>query len=171
MTTDTVRLLARYNAHANTEMNRVLAGLPASEWDRDQGGYFPSYRALTGHIYTADVHWLVRFSGHRRFSAVRGAPFDFPPSFGEPPFGGREEYLALRAELDARITAFADEVTDDDLAADLDYRNSRGEAFTRNFGGLVLHLFHHQTHHRGHISMLLDQGQVANDYSSLISIL
>lgn len=169
--TDAIRLLARYNAHANAEMNQVLASLPSEGWDQDRGGYFPSFRALTGHLYTADVVWLVRFTGLRPFQTVKGAPFDFPPSFGEPPFGGFDEYLGLRRDLDAKLVAFTQELTEADCAADLDYRNSRGEPFTRNFGGLVVHVFNHQTHHRGHISMLLDQMKVANDYSNIVSIL
>ncbi len=34
---------------------------------------------------------------------------------------------------------------------------------------VFLHLFNHQTHHRGQISVLLDQLGVENDYSNLIS--
>jgi len=171
MTADTVRLLARYNTQANAEMNRILAALPDSDWEKDQGGYFSTLRSLTGHLYTADVVWLVRFTAHRPFRTVKGAPFDFPPSFSEPPFGGRDEYLKLRPALDASLEAFAAELTDADLAADLSYRDSRGNASTKNLGGLVLHLFNHQTHHRGQISMLLDQAKVANDYSNITALL
>ena len=38
MTTDTIQLLARYNAHANTEMARVLAQLDDEQWNRALGG-------------------------------------------------------------------------------------------------------------------------------------
>lgn len=171
MTTDTVLLLARYNAHANTEMNKILAGLTDEEWNADRGSYFGSLRSLTGHLYTADVHWMVRFGGHRPFAAVQGEPFDFPPSWATPPFGAVDEYLGLRTTLDARISAFAAELTDADLAVDLDFRNSRGEAHTKNFGGLVLHWFNHQTHHRGAVSQILDQMKKANDYSNIMGLL
>lgn len=168
---DIVRLLARYNAQANTEMNKVLASLTPEEWGADRGGHFPSFRSLTAHIYTADTHWLVRFTGLRPFQAIKGSPFDFPPSFGEPLFETVSEYLDLRSALDAKLTAFAGEVTPADTAADLTYRNSRGEQYTKNFGGLVLHMFNHQTHHRGAISMLLDQMKKPNDYSNLSGLL
>jgi uncharacterized damage-inducible protein DinB len=171
MTLDTPRLLARYNTQTNAEMNRILATLTPEEWEADRGGYFSSFRSLTGHLYTADVHWLVRFTGRRPFAAVKGEVFDFPPSFGQPPFATLGEYLAARPGLDACIEAFVAELTEADLAADLDYRNSRGEAFTKNFGGLVLHMFNHQTHHRGMVSLYLDQMKKANDYSNLTSLL
>lgn len=171
MTVDTARLLARYNTQANAQMNTVLATLTPEEWEADRKGYFSSFRSLTGHIYTADVHWLVRFSGHRAFATVKGEPFDFPPSWSEPPFGSFAEYLQLRTDLDAKLEAWAAELTAADLGADLSYRNSRGEPFAKNFGGLVLHLFNHATHHRGQVSMLLDQMGKANDYSNITTVL
>jgi len=171
MTIDTARLLAQYNAHANAQMNKVLSTLSPEEWDRDYGGYFSSFRALTGHLYTADVHWLVRFRGHRPFQAVQGSPFDFPPSWAEPPFRTLDEYLSLRASLDASLTAFVGELTNEDLACELAFRNSRGEDHRMNFGGLVIHVFNHQTHHRGQIAQLLDQLKKANDYSNVMALL
>ena len=171
MTVDTIQLLARYNARANAALNEILAQLPASDWDKDQGGYFSSYRSLTSHLYTADIVWLLRFSSHRRFATVAGAPFDRPPQFGVPAFGGFDEYLPLRRVADEKLLSFAEELTDADLATDLTYQDSRGTVYTKNFGGLVLHLFNHQTHHRGHISMLLDQAKVANDYSNISAML
>jgi len=171
MTVDTVRLLARYNAHANAEMNLILATLTPEEWEADRGGYFSSFRSLTSHIYTADVTWLVRFTGLRPFGTVRGEPFDFPPNFGTPAFGGFDEYLALRQRLDGRLQEFAAEVTDADLAQDLAFRTSRGDPHTMNFGGLILHMFNHQTHHRGSVSLLLDQMKKTNDYSNIMRIL
>jgi uncharacterized damage-inducible protein DinB len=33
----------------------------------------------------------------------------------------------------------------------------RGEVQKKNFGSLLLHLFNHQTHHRGQVTTLLSQ--------------
>jgi len=167
MTIDTVKLFAKYNAHANAEMNKILSTLSPEEWTKERGGYFPTFQTLLGHVYTADVHWLVRFTAHRPFAAVKGAPFDFPPSWSEPPFGGFAEYQSLRARLDSSLIAFAGEVTEADMVADLAYRNSKGDPFTKNFGGLVFHVFNHQTHHRGMVALYLDQMGVKNDFSNL----
>lgn len=171
MTVDTFELLARYNATANESMNSILAKIPERDWDKDLGGYFSSLRSLTGHIYTVDVHWMVRFSGRRKFQTIQGAPFSSPPSFGHPPFGKFSEYLALRQDLDAKIQDFVKELTPEDLASELTFRNSRGDELTKHFGGLALHWFNHQTHHRGQISMLLDQMKIDNDYSNITALL
>lgn len=169
--TDTVRLLARYNAHANAEMNKILAPLPPEEWSKDRGGFFPSFAKLLGHIYDADLTWMIRFTGLRRFQAIHGGPFDFPPAPGEAPFGAFAEYREKRGLLDAALVAFAAELTEADLTADLSYRNRQGEDVTKSFGGLVLHLFNHQTHHRGMVALALDQMGVPNDFSNLNAVL
>lgn len=164
---DTARLMARYNTHANAQMNKVLATLGPAEWEKDRGGYFPTLAALVGHIYTADVHWMVRFTALRPFASVKGAPFDFPPAFGDRVFPSFIDYLPKRQALDAKLEAFLGEITPADIPKDLEYRNSRGETLTKNVGGLLLHVFNHQTHHRGAIAQVLDQMGVANDYSNL----
>ena len=67
--------------------------------------------------------------------------------------------LEHRARLDAIIGALAAELSDSDLAQPITYKNSRGEC-RKNFGALLLHLFNHQTHHRGQASTLLSQAGV-----------
>jgi len=170
MTLDTVHLLTRYNTHANTEMNKVLSQLSEHDWTKDLGGFYPSFRALTTHLYTTDIAWLNRFNALRPFASIKGETFDFPPAPGEPPFHTIAEYLDKRRKLDAVFTAFADELTQDDLARDLTYRNYKGENLSKNVGGLVVHIFNHQTHHRGMIALYLDQLDIPNDYSSLSTV-
>jgi uncharacterized damage-inducible protein DinB len=70
MTTDTIKFMARYNAHANTEMGRVLAQLADEEWNRAMGGYYPSVRSLCSHLFiclrftAARLRpWVVRLKG------------------------------------------------------------------------------------------------------------
>lgn len=171
MNTADVRLLARYNAQANRDMNKVLQALPPTGWAEDRGGFYPSIRALAVHLYTADLAWLGRFRGLRNFAALQGDPFDFPPAPGEAPFATWDEYLPKREALDARFEALAAELTEADLAADLTYRNFRGEEMTKNVGGLLLHIVNHQTHHRGMVALYLDQADIPNDYSNLLSLI
>jgi len=165
--TETIRVLARYNAHVNAEMNGVLATLTPEDWTKERGGFYPSFHKLAAHLYTADLAWLVRFTGLRPFKSLKGDPFDFPPSPGEVPFTAFEDYVSKRKVLDAAFVAFAAELTDADLAAELSYRNFRGEALTKPFGALVVHTFNHQTHHRGMVALYLDQMGVENDFSNL----
>jgi uncharacterized damage-inducible protein DinB len=85
------------------------------------------------------------------------------------------ENLALlrvqRERLDAVITALAGEVGESDLEQVLVYRNTRGMAFSKPFGSLLLHMFNHQTHHRGQASTLLTQAGVDIGVTDLLMLI
>ena len=66
-----------------------------------------------------------------------------------------------------RLVGFVNEIAPEDLDRYLEYVDSHGRAYKRVFGGLVLHVFNHQTHHRGMISIYLENMGIANDYSNL----
>jgi uncharacterized damage-inducible protein DinB len=75
-----------------------------------------------------------------------------------------------RNELDSIINSFADEINSDDLSKSIKYKNLRGEDQSLNFGGLLIHVFNHQTHHRGMISFYLELLGKQNDYSNLATL-
>ena len=171
MTKDTVRLLAAYNAYANEGMNAKLASMDPEIWERGFGGFFGSIKDQCAHIYKGDLTWLSRLAALRPFACAASPILANPPKRDEVPFSSLDEYLRLRKALDALITAFASEITDEDLAAELSFTNWAGQAQVKNFGGLLMHLFNHGTHHRGGISVYLDMAGVENDFSNLIRLL
>jgi len=171
MTSDTIQLLARYNAHANTEMGRVLAQLDDEQWNRAMGGYYPSIRSLCSHVFISDLTWLRRFATLRAFGFARHEIFAKSPTWGELLFPTFRDYAADRKVLDERFTAFAEELLPEDLAQRLRYKNFKGVEQERPYGGLILHAFNHQTHHRGMIALYLDVLGKENDYSNLFVVL
>jgi uncharacterized damage-inducible protein DinB len=171
MTPDTVKLLARYNAHANTEMGRVLAQLSDEEWNREMGGYYPSIRSLCSHVFISDFAWLRRYATLRRFAFIEHPIFKKNPVWGELLFPTFRDWEVDRKALDERFTKFADEVAPEDLPQRLRYQNFKGIEQNREFGGLVLHAFNHQTHHRGMIALYLDLLGKENDFSNLFVLL
>ena len=78
--------------------------------------------------------------------------------------------MMMRSGLDSIIVSFADEITGDDLGTSLHYRNWKGEEQNRNVGGLIMHVFNHQTHHRGMVSLYLDLLGIENDFSNLAAL-
>jgi len=171
MVIETVQLFARYNAATNKKMNNIISGLAVDQWRKEFAGFFKSVEALCSHLYIADFNWLKRFSGLRSFSYIKASLFHEDITFDRIPFGSVEEYISMRDELDDQLTGFADELRNDDLAMDLKYRDSRGNEFAKNFGGLIMHMFNHQTHHRAMISLYLEEMGIANDYSNLSGVL
>jgi uncharacterized damage-inducible protein DinB len=169
-----LRTLALYNRRANAKMGETIKTLNPEEWERPLGAYFPSVRSLCSHIYIADLAWLKRFSRSPRagtFALFKDPLFSRDYGFKELLFPGPEDYLESRPPLDGLLADFADELNDGDLAENLDYANSAGDRFTKNFGGLLLHVFNHQTHHRGMISVYLELLGRANDFNSLSAVL
>jgi uncharacterized damage-inducible protein DinB len=171
MTPDTIKLLAQYNAHANTEMGRVLAQLGDEEWNQALGGYYPSIRSLGSHLFVSDLAWLRRFATLRPFAYAQHPIFQKNPAWGELLFPSFRDYAADRKVLDACLTQFAEEVAPEDLPKRLRYKNFKGVDQDRELGGLILHAFNHQTHHRGMISLYLDMLGKENDFSNLFVLL
>lgn len=154
-------LLATYNASMNTRLYAAAATLPKDALLADRGAFFGSIMGTLNHIVAGDTIWLRRFMGHPSSFASLQAMTGIPAPSGLTHIYSEdlESLLAHRVRLDAIISALAAEVTDADLARVLTYRNSRGEC-RKHFGSLLLHLFNHQTHHRGQASTLLSQSGV-----------
>jgi uncharacterized damage-inducible protein DinB len=170
MDTKTIRLLAAYNEKATNEMNKSISQIDEAQWNRNFDAYFPSIRKVANHIYIADFNWLKRFGKLRDFKYITDGIFAHEISFTANAFETRKEYLSQREYMDKLITTFADEVTQADLGQNLTYVDSKGTEYTRSFGGAVLHMFNHQTHHRGMISVFLEMLGIENDYSNLVHL-
>lgn len=162
-------LLASYNAAMNGRLYAAAATLPHDALRADRGAFFGSLIGTLNHLVAGDTIWLRRFMGHPAgFPAlVVMADMPTPTGLAWRYSDDLDTLLAHRVRLDAVITGLAAQVTDADLAHPLVYRNARGE-FRKGFGAVLLHLFNHQTHHRGQASTLLSQAGVDIGATDLI---
>jgi len=160
-TREDIVLLASYNAAMNARLYAATATLPQEALSADRGAFFGSILGTLNHIVAGDTIWLRRFVGHpSSFPALQAmAGIPAPSGLAHVYSNDLDTLLEHRMRLDAMIGALAAEVSDDDLAQPLSYRNSRGDN-RKHFGSLLLHFFHHQTHHRGQASTLLSQAGV-----------
>ena len=136
---DVARLLARYNRLANERLYAACATLPDEERKRDRRGFFRSIHGTLNHILRGDRNWLTRFQGGEASSAGLDAIL----------YEEFAELAAARAAEDDRLEAFARDLTSSFLAGSIRYVNNEGRALEDPTDLLVLHLFNHQTHHRG----------------------
>ncbi len=171
MDIQTVQMLDEYNRHVNKEMNAIIKGLNAEQWNRKFGGYFPSIHALCNHIYICDFNWLKRFSKLREFEFVKDTLFNKSIGFDAVAIGPIKDYIAKREALDEHIGKFVKEIKEEDLGKKLKYVDSEGNEYNIIFGVLIFHIFNHATHHRVMISLYLEEMGIANDYSNLVEIL
>jgi len=171
MDKDILNLLASYNTEVNKKMNIFIKMLKENEWEQEFKGYFNSIKSMCNHIYIGDFNWLKRFSKLRSFNYISNDIFKKDIKFTELAFSSIDEYIEKRKLLDKSITDFINELNDEDMGLKLTYVDSRGDEYKKNFGGLIIHMFNHQTHHRGMISLYLEEMGIANDFSNLNSIL
>jgi len=167
----TIKFLADYNQITNNNMNKLIANLSDEEWNRKFGGYFSSIRSLCNHLYICDFNWLKRFSLLREFEYIKEDFFKKDLKFGSHAFEDKYEYIQKRKELDEYMKGFVEEVKEEDLDQHLRYKDSHGDEHNQEYGLVILHVFNHQTHHRGMISIYLEEMKVENDYSNIMDII
>lgn len=170
MTSDTVKLLARYNRHANAEMGRICAELSEAEWKHTFDAYYASIRALCSHVFQGDVTWLKRFATARPFQYAEHPILRQPLVWGELLFPTYAEYAQERQVVDDLLSQLAEELVPEDFTRRLQYKSWQGVEQDRQLGGLLVHVFNHQTHHRGMVSVYLDMLGKPNDFSNIIPL-
>jgi len=61
-------------------------------------------------------------------------------------------------------------LTDEELLQPISYQNSKGVASKKTLFNLLMHVFNHQTHHRGQVTTLLSQSGIDIGVTDLVFI-
>lgn len=88
--------------------------------------------------------------------------------FDAVPWPRLDRYLPVRETVDALLERVVATITVASRSVQFSYVRANGEQRESHVGHVLLHLFNHQTHHRGQIALMLDELGVENDYSNLI---
>jgi len=160
-------LLAKYNKKANEKMNEIIKTLSEEEWNKQFTGFFKSIHELCSHIYGGDRRWLARLNADGKFKSLSNEIIQAEHDPKKLFFESINEYLTKRVELDNIIINFIDEIYGSDLDNKIKWKNAKGVEFTHTLGTGIIHLSHHETHHRGMISLYLEFLGKENDYSNL----
>ncbi|MEM9012774.1 MAG: DinB family protein [Pseudomonadota bacterium] len=145
---DYCRLMARYNAWQNGSLIQAAEGLSEAERWRDRGAFFGSIAATLNHLLWDDALWLMRFAGDERpeetVVPALAAPSDWM------------EFERLRSERDGEIMAWAAGLDDQALGGTVAWYPAGGTVRVEKPKALcAVHLFNHQTHHRGQVHGML----------------
>lgn len=156
---DELAVLARYNRWMNQRIYAVSARLPETEIMRDRGAFFGSIFATLTHIMVADLLWLHRFAradeADRLLDPIRAMVE--PTQLDQSLHGSLAELSTQREAIDMAIQGWIATLAEERLIAPITYTNIKGVAFTRRLSFLLIHVFNHQTHHRGQVTTLLHQ--------------
>lgn len=169
-----IRLLVNYNSRFNRQVYDAAARLDEAQYNKDLGAFFHSVNGTLNHILAGDILWFSRFyQSFKPYPALAAvSEFVQPETLDHMMY---PEFAALRQareKMDAMIAAWAhSELSESDLAEDLEYANTKGIVSKRNFGEVVMHVFNHHTHHRGQAStLLLQSGQDVGVTDFLVDI-
>ena len=183
-------LLADYNKKANNSMNEIIKTLTEEQWKKQFTGFYKSIQDICSHIAYWDFNGFNRCKYLHKFTSLE-EKFQNYEIFDIHSLkisdDGKEylnkylvsskylfenssidDYINTRAILDNRIIKFIDEITTDDLEKTIEFITINETKFKWKINELIIHLFNHQTHHRGMISLYLDMLERKNDFSNLI---
>ncbi len=125
---------------------------------------------VLSHILVSDTNQVKRISGF--FENVNYIA-DTLPVFENPmetAWDDLEEYKIVRTQVDEAIVELIESLTEEEISTRVTYTTYRGDEMEKVVYHMLMHMFNHETHHRGTVSVLLDQMSVENDYSGMIGL-
>ena len=140
--------MARYNRWANGRLYAACAGLDDEAYLRERGMFFGSIHGTLNHLLVGDRHWLAR---------IEGSPSP-DLRLDDRPYGTLDALRAARGVEDERIIALTARAREADLHRIVEYRRAtRPDVQRTPLDVCWMHLFNHQTHHRGQVHDQLSQ--------------
>jgi uncharacterized damage-inducible protein DinB len=147
ITPDYIRLMAIYNQSVNRSLYAICAGLSEEQRHQEFPVYFKSIHGILNHMLWADNTWLGRF---------KAIPFH-GPGYGGELYADFADLRTAREETDQEIRDWAETVSPEWFVSSLVWTSRfDGKQHTDLCSLLALHLFNHQTYHRGQLSVLLN---------------
>jgi uncharacterized damage-inducible protein DinB len=146
MTKPLFSMLAGYNAWANRRLYDAAERLSDADYRADRGAFFKSVHGTLNHLLVADRVWM------RRFTREGEAPNRLDAIL----FERLDELRAARRAEDERIVRYVEALGNEALAGRIRYRTITNPAdIEQPLAPALMHVFNHQTHHRGQVHALL----------------
>ena len=134
--------MSRYNQWANRRLFEACTQLPEGEFERARPAFFRSIAGTLNHLLITDQIWMDRLAGR----PYGGAKLD------DLPFPRLDDLRAARETLDQDIIAMSTNLDEAALAGTTTYRMmTKPQDASMPTLLCWLHVFNHQTHHRGQV--------------------
>ena len=148
--TEALIAMARNSAWANHRLLSACCQLSQEDFVAERTGFFPSIRETLNHNLQVDCFYIDALEGNPMGPAAR----ELPPE---------ETAAALKAaqrQWDQRLIVFCEALMPQDLHAEVRLVRGKDVQLDRT-DRVLLHLFQHQTHHRGQAHAMLSETPVA----------
>lgn len=140
--------MADHNRWMNERLYAVCKRMRDEERRRNLGAFFGSVHGTFNHLLLVERLWLGRISST-------------PPaieSLDQELYADFDTLAKEHARADAELTGFIDSLEPANLAGRIPYTSFvKKTAVSLPLGVILIHLFHHQTHHRGQITSLISR--------------
>ena len=145
---DYVRLMTAYNAAMNRRLYAAASRLDDGTRRAAGGVFWGSLHGTLAHLLWADRMWMSRLAGWSKpvskLAESAGCDDDFA------------RLAAQRAQFDDDLLAWGEGIDADWLGGDLSWFSGAAQRdIVMPRAKIVVHLFNHQTHHRGQAHALL----------------
>jgi arsenate reductase len=143
-----LRLMATYNHAMNERIYALAAELTDEQRKRDLGAFFGSIHRTLNHILWADARAVRKFTD---------GPIP-PADVNHEMHADFAELRKLRASVDDGFLKAAAQLKQEDLETWTTVTSvATGRTRTWPVGAMLVHIFNHQTHHRGQLTTMLRQ--------------
>jgi uncharacterized damage-inducible protein DinB len=144
-----VLTMAQYNAWQNGNIYETASQLTDAQRHENRGAFFNSISRTLNHILWADQVWLHRLTGSAKPAATSIAA-------GLVQFEVWSDLKFARTATDDQIEQWARALTESDFKGDLTWLSgATGKDMVTSRSIAMVHLFNHQTHHRGQVHAML----------------
>jgi uncharacterized damage-inducible protein DinB len=147
----TWRKLAQNNRLANHRLLTACKGLQPGEFEATRVSFFPTLKMTLNHILTVDWFYV---------DALEGGSLGPRAWENEEPFDTIAALADAQFAVDERLLQFCTGLTDASATGPTSIHRASGIQ-THRTDDVLMHLFMHQTHHRGQVHAMLAGSSVA----------
>ena len=167
-----MNMMALYNKNANKKLIEILLTVKEEDLIKETKAYFKSIHGTFLHIIQCDIYF---FNVYRKYSSKKkienedilnclNEDFTFNINIDED----LNSLIDIRKKLDDVIIAIVNSIEDFNISGKVIIPNA---VIKKPRYHLIMHALNHSTHHRGEISVMLDQMEYKNDYSNLMTMI
>ena len=139
MSMDQVKQFAHYNKWANARLYAAALDLSERSYRLHIGVFFGGLHGTLNHLLLTDRLWLKRLTGEG----------DHPNRLDAILYEDRMELACARIAEDERLIKVIESYDEAALKSLHSYKTTSGMPQSQVLADILMHLFNHQTHHRG----------------------
>jgi uncharacterized damage-inducible protein DinB len=136
-----LKTMARYNQWANRDLFAAVRALPEGEVAKQRRSLFKNILNTLNHPLVADRMWWAHMHKEPHIHKA----------LNEVLYGDFEKLAAAREEMDQRLIDYVDGLSENDADEQIDFALLSGAKGRMNRRMILMHMFNHNTYHRGFV--------------------